>query len=143
MWQRPQGGYLKPVLQACDDLPDDAAVIVVGGFAGATLSQTLRTWCDVPVAAEGSALGPDKVADVAAQVRANGYELFLVGADQSDLAGYQVPGGPAVQSTAAVVNPWTAEQTLDRPPSRYQAPGAVLPVPTPFALHSLQVGGGQ
>ena len=139
MWQRPQGGYLKPILQTCDELPDDAAVIVVGGFAGATLSQTLRTWCDVPVAAQGSALAPDKVDDVAAQVRANGYELFLVAADQSDVAGYQVPGGPVVQSTVAVNNPWTAEATLDRPPSRYRAPSDVLPVPTPFALHVLQV----
>ncbi len=139
MWQRPQGGYLKPILQTCDELPDDAAVIVVGGFAGVTLSQTLRTWCDVPVAAEGSALGADKVADVAAQVRANGYELFLVGAAQSDVAGYQVPGGPVVQSTDAVDNPWTAEATLDRPPSSYRPPNKVLPVPTPFALHVLQV----
>ncbi len=139
MWQRSEAGYLKPILETCDAVGPDAAVIVVGGYAGVTLPGSLRNWCDIPVAAEGSALGPDKVAAVAAQVRANGYQLFLVSADPASLTGYEIPGGPEVRSTVGVDNPWMAEATLDRPPSKYVPPDDVLPVPTPFTLHSLEV----
>ena len=140
MWQRSQAGYLQPILASCDAVGPDAAVIVVGGWAGATLPQSLRSWCDVPVAAAGTGLGPDNVAQVAAQVRDNGYRLVLLAADAASLKGYQVDGRPAIRSTVGVVNPWTPEATLDRPPSKYVVPGDVLPVPEPFALHILEVG---
>ena len=97
MWERSQAGYLQPILASCDAVGPDAAVIVVGGWAGATLPQSLRSWCDVPVAAAGTGLGPDKVAQVAAQVRDNGYRLVLLAADAASLKGYQVDGRPSIR----------------------------------------------
>ena len=136
---RIQSGFLRPVLDTCGLVGPDAAIVVLGGFGGTTLTQTLRSWCGVPVAGEGSALGPGKLPVLAAQVRANGYRLYLVSATRSGLDAYRAPGGPVPQSSSGAQDDFTAEQTLDRPPSHYARPSALLPVPVPFTLHVLEV----
>ncbi|HEX2575010.1 MAG TPA: hypothetical protein VHK88_01590, partial [Aquihabitans sp.] len=140
-WQRVQGSFLRPLLQACDAVPADGAVIVVGGAASLTLPQTLRSWCGVPAAGQGS-VSIEDLPDVAARVRANGYRLHLVAADLDHLAGYRQPGGPEPTSTVAVEPTRQAEVTLDRAPSAYAKPEDTLQLPTPFALHVLPVDAG-
>lgn len=137
--QRLQAGYLRPVLETCDALPEDAAVIAVGGFARATLANTIRTWCGVPVAATPEGLEMQQVIDIGRQVSANGYRLHLVSPDRGGLTRFEGQEGPPVTSTSAMHNDRTVRSTLDRPPHRYQPPEQVLPVPTPFALHVLEV----
>ncbi len=138
-WQRTQAGYLEPILQTCDAVGPDAAIIVLGGFASITLPQTLRSWCGVPVAAQGSAVSPATLPALVAQIRATGHHLYLVSPDISDFQGLRTAGGPAPTTSASVVQDRMAEQTLDRAPSHYVDPDDVLadPVPTPFALHVL------
>ena len=139
MWQRSQAGYLQPILASCDAVGPDAAVIVVGGWAGATLPQSLRSWCDVPVAAAGTGLGPDNVAQVAAQVRDNGYWWSSSRRTPPVSRGTRSMGGPRPVNRRC-------GQSLDprsdtgSTPSKYVVPGDVLPVPEPFALHILEVG---
>lgn len=140
-WQRIQPGYLKPILETCDALGPHAAVIVLGGYGGVTLPQSLRGWCGVPVAAEGSAVTPEKLPALAAQIEANGYRPYLVSPDITGLDGYRTPGGPATISTTAVHQRWMVEQTLDHPPTSYVPPNAAITLPTPFALHILEVMG--
>lgn len=141
-WQRIQPGYLKPILETCDTVGPDAAIIVLGGFGGATLPQSLRGWCGVPVASQGSAVSPEKLPALAAQIEANGHHLYLVSPDIRGFNDVRIPGGPEPISTTAVDQVWMAEQTLDRPPSHYVDRHKVLTVPTPFTLHVLEVEPG-
>ncbi len=137
---RIQEGFHQPVDEACDALGPDAAVIVLGGFGSATLPQTVRSWCGVPAAAQGSAIPTLVEAQgVAAELAANGYELHLLSPDAGGLAAYQEASGPEVVSTHGVDQYRTAEQTLDRAPSRYVDPALAIAAPTPFTLHVLRV----
>ena len=139
LWMRTQAGYLQPIQDTCEQVGPDAAVIVLGGWGRLTLPQSLRSWCGVPVAAEGSAISPDKLPALAAQIKANGYRLYLVAPNPGLLEVYRVPGGPQPASSSSVDQFWVPESTLDRPPERYIDPAAALPVPTPFTLYSLEV----
>lgn len=134
-WQRSQYGHLNPVLEACDLFPEDAAVVVLGGFGGATLPQTLRGWCGVPVAAQGSAVDADTVEEVAGKVRANGYRLVLIGADSRDLTSFTPVLGGTPRATSPAADHWLVQGTVDRPPDSYAERS--LPVENPFRLHVL------
>ncbi|CAN5639795.1 hypothetical protein BH10ACT1_BH10ACT1_38170 [soil metagenome] len=137
---RIQPGYLKPVLEVCDDLPSDAAVIVLGGFGQATLPQSIRAWCGVPVAGQGSALSSlENAHGVAGELAANGYQLYLLSPDPNGFVPFQEEGGHRPTSTVGVDQPFMAEQTLDRAPSKYLTPAEAIAVPTPFTLHLLRV----
>ncbi len=127
VWQRVQPGFLKPITEACADVGPDAAVIVVGKASGYALPQSLRSWCDVPVAAQGSALSSVDVAAVADRIRANGYLPFLVSADVNDLKPYITPGGPQPTATSTAISLFEHEQTLDSAPSNYVNPKTVVP----------------
>lgn len=140
-WQRAQTGYLQPIMEACDEMPADAAVVVLGGFAGATLPQTLRSWCGVPVAAQGTGLTADNLRAVADEVAANGYSLHLIATGIRDLDTFVPIAGSQPVSTSAAADPWQAESTLDRPPSDYVPADRVIPIPRPFALHVLDASG--
>ncbi|MCU1497362.1 MAG: hypothetical protein JWM47_1315 [Acidimicrobiales bacterium] len=141
LWRmRIQPGYLQPIEETCDALPADAAVIVLGGFGQATLPQSVRSWCGVPVAGQGSSLSsPADAHGVATQLAANGYRLYLLSPDRNGLTAFEEAGGHRPTSTVGVDQRYMAEQTLDRAPSRYLDPAAALAVPTPFALHLLRI----
>jgi len=139
-WHRSQPGHLVPIEETCATVGPDAAIIVLGGFGAATLPQSLRSWCGVPVAAQGSAVSPTLLPALARRLDERGYRLHLVAPDLRDVVAYQLPGGPEVVSTTAVSQRWLAEQTLVRPPEDYVDPDLALEgAPTPFALHSLEV----
>ena len=135
--QHAQAGFLRPVLDVCQAVPDDAAIVIVGGFASITLPQTLRSWCGVPVASAGTALTPETLSDVAAQVKAKGYKLFLVSTDANGLQPYESAGGPRSTATSSAVARYNVRSTLESYPNRYEEPGAVLPVASPFRLYVL------
>lgn len=137
---RIQPGYLQPVLDACETVGDDGAILMIGGYGPITLAQSLRSWCGVPVASAGSSLTPERVDELTDILAGRGFRLHLVSPDLGGLDGYLEPGGAAPVSTTAMSDAYTSEQTLDRPPSRYLDPSAVLPIPTPFALHILDPG---
>ena len=140
---RTQAGFLRPVLDVCDAIPKDAAIVIVGGFASITLPQTLRSWCGVPVAGAGTALTPETVEQIATEVEANGYSLYLVSTDSTGLAQYERADGRRPVSTSTAVARYDVRSTLESFPNRYAEPGSVLPVTSPFALHTLAVSGSR
>lgn len=136
--QTQQANYLGPVLDLCDALPPDAAIVIVQAYAELTLPQTLRGWCGVPVAGQGSAFGPDPSA-VAAEIAGNGRRLFLLSLDRSVLDRYRLPGGPAPWSSRTATPGPTAEITLTRAPSQYGRGVAETPVGDSFTLWTIEV----
>ncbi len=135
--QRAQAGFLRPILDVCDTIPADGAIVVVGNFASITLPQTLRSWCGVPVASAGSALTPETRSQIARQLRDRGYQFFLVSTDTNELRPYESLGGPRSTSTSGAVARYNVRPTLESYPNRYEEPGVVLPVASPFVLHVL------
>lgn len=139
-WQRNQYGYLHQVFEACELLPEDAAVVVLGVYAQSTLTHTLRSWCEVPAAGQGDAVDADNVLEVAEQVRANGHRLVLVGKNYSDLTTFlDVAEGPPRWTRQAAPDRWLVRPTVDRPPNGYVDPSNALPDETPFRLHLVVV----
>lgn len=140
-WQRDQYGYLNPVLEACELVPDDGAVVVLGGYAGATLPHTLRSWCGVPVAAQGS-VNAERIEEVADQVARNGHRLVLLSADSRDLASFLELTEAEPRHTNSAQSHWGVQRTLDRAPDSYVEYRRSLPVQLPFRLHVLDMGAG-
>ena len=139
---RLQAGYLAPLLQTCQAVRPDAAIIVLGEFGGYALPQSVRNWCGVPVAAAGTAVTPQSLPAVAERIRANGYRPYLLSPDIRDLDEYVEVTWAEPESTAAVPTRWRPESTLDRPPSSYVERVPDIPQPVPFALHWLEVPTG-
>ena len=71
-WQRNMGGFLRPITETCDGMTGKPAVIVTGAYEQLALQQTLRSWCGVPVAAQGSAFGTQSPQEIAAKLRDTG-----------------------------------------------------------------------
>lgn len=141
--QRDQYGYLHPVRSACEVVGEDGAMIVVGGRASLTLPQTLRSWCGVPVAAQGDAIGselpPLAVADIAAELAAEGRQLYLVAETPGDLGGYLLEDGPTIVPTDGADDRWAHRPTLTEAPSEYRGSSGESAVPSPFQLFLLPV----
>lgn len=137
-WHRVQAAHLDPVLQTCAGLAPGDAVVVADAYAEITLVQTLRSWCEVPVAGLGDLRLSTDVPSLNAQVAANGYRLVLVSLQRDTLTAV-APDAAAVESSGAVLDRWSAEPTLDRPPSRYESADEQLPFLAPFALHRWRV----
>ena len=141
--QRDQNGYLFPVLDACGLAGEDAAMIVVGGVASITLPQTLRSWCGVPVAAQGDAFGrelaPVTAASIAASTAQEGRDLYLVAMQPGDLEAFLVEGGPRPLVTRGADDRWAHVPRLDGPPREYRGRAQESPVPSPFQLFLLRV----
>lgn len=132
--QRAQAGFLRPVLAVCDAIPKNAAIVIVGDLPSITLPQTLRSWCGVPVSGAGTALTPATVEQIAAEVEANGYSLYLVSTELGQLAPYESADSPRPVSTSTAVDRYNVRSTLESFPNRYEEPGSVVPVISPFAL---------
>ena len=142
-WQRQQSGYLQPVLEVCDRIGDDAAVVVVGGFAEATLPQTVRSWCGVPAVAAGSLFERSSIEEVAELLDGRGRELYLLGVDES---GPRDPEGADELPgwwTSSVIDRWTLAKTLDRMPDAFVEPRSVLPTGRPFGLFLLDASSAE
>jgi hypothetical protein len=85
---RAQGGYLKPVLWTCDQVGDDAAILVVPSqteLVHRTLPQALRSWCGVPVAVVSGRDTPERIQEIARDARADDRDLYLVAGEAEPL----------------------------------------------------------
>ena len=140
---RTQAGYVHPVLEVCDEVGPDGAVLVLGNLATLTLPQTLRSWCGVPVAAEGDALDPDdpegSLQEIADEVAEDGRRLFLVALSRDQVDRFEQPGGPPAMSTGSVEDRWSAQPTLERAPDELRGRTGESVVPSPFGLHVVEV----
>ncbi|TKV60601.1 hypothetical protein FDO65_02570 [Nakamurella flava] len=133
-WHRVQAAHLDPVLQTCAALAPGDAVVVTDAYAEITLLQTLRSWCEVPVAGLGSWQRVQDLPALTDRVAANGYRLVLVSLLRDDLT--SLTDDPTqVQSSIEVYDRWSAEPTLDHLPARYERIDEQLPFLAPFALH--------
>jgi len=128
-------GFLAIVHQACDDMGDHPAVVVLvnaqADALGRDIPQTLRGWCGADVGVMNTSVGATALHDLAAQWGAEGRPLYVV-ATNADVVNDVLSGIP-VEPTARAVNPYFLQQTLTRRPSAY-APQAfqmvVARVPT-------------
>ena len=139
-WQRNQGGFLEPVSETCRGMQGNPAVIMLGNYESLTLQQTLRSWCGVPVAAQGSALdGPEAAHRIAATLKERGYDLYLVTEDGRTMQSWATAAGGTPQHSVGVRDSHTVEETLVEPPDEYARPREALPLTGPFHLYWLRV----
>ncbi len=126
-----QEGMLQRVLELCDVVgPDGAVVVVPGGALELVAGQTLRSFCGVPVAIAGDGFGAAEVRALAEAWLVEGRTLHLVGADPAAVEA--LAGSPA--TTFTVANDEVLEGTLTSRPDELLARPitfAVAPVATP------------
>lgn len=115
-----QKGFLGPVDQLCHVIGPDAAVVVLqGATLQAILPQTLRSYCNVPVAVrifepKVPALDPAGFARLAAEWKRDGRSLFLI-ADSAARIDHIVPGLKPVAQVIAFDGVFLRERIVTRP----------------------------
>ena len=108
---REQDGFLTFVERTCDVVGPDAAVVTVEGTRVAeTLTQTLRSWCHVPVAIASPSADLDELGELWAD---EDRQLWVL-ADVPE----QLPDGEVVV-VGEVANDRQLEKTLTSPPDDY------------------------
>jgi len=138
-WQRSMAGFLRPITETCDGMSGKPAVIVTGAYESLAIQQTLRSWCGVPVAAQGSAFGTQSPREVARTLRDRGYTLYLVGAGGQAMDNFAAQLGGTPAKTAQVWERYKIAETLVSPPNAYVDPVGALPFGGPFQLFRLRV----
>jgi hypothetical protein len=112
-----QRGMESVVKQACTLLGPRAAVIVVGDTERNVLPQSIRSWCNVPVAASVHVkLTPDQLAGFRVAAARSGRLPRLVSFDRSAVRNLPVR---IDGSSSPIVPPRRLEHTLTRRPGRY------------------------
>ncbi len=127
-----QRGLFSTITRTCDTLPSDAAVVMIPeiqSVAYLTVPQTLRGFCDVPVAVMKHPVAIDDVRLLAAQWKAEGKQLWVVSEFPQTIR--QIFPRARVHSTPRLLNLHLLEQTLTRRPSHYR--------PELFQLSSAEV----
>ena len=117
---REQDGFLAIVERTCDVVgPDGAVVVPEESTSGQTLSQTMRSWCDVPVALLTPSAGASTVRELAAAWADEGRELWVVADVAEQLATY-VPAGGSIVELGPVASDRFLHDTLTSPPYEYE-----------------------
>ncbi len=113
-----QRGYLAITRDVCAVVAGDAVIAIDGERAGSTLPQTLRSYCDVPVALlPAGAADPAPVSELAAAwAAADGRQLHLIAATEEAVAAL-VPGAD-IRRLGPYVNDHALEATVTRVPAR-------------------------
>jgi hypothetical protein len=114
-----QPRMLAAINATCAALGPDAAVIVARGSDAfhVEVPQTLRSFCNIPVAQTHASFDPSQYAVLAREWKAAGRTLQIVGDTPAGVAA--VLPGLQPRLVASVTNPHALEQTLDRPPRHY------------------------
>jgi len=95
----------------CDELPDDAAVLVEPGPLATIYPAAVRSFCGVPVASLEPGAGRAEIDAAGASWKERGRSLYLLGSRDSCI----IKGEPTVFSRFIFSFP---ERTLTRPPSQ-------------------------
>jgi hypothetical protein len=99
---------LPEVLNLCDNLPVDAAVLVTGSLAE-TYPQTVRSYCQVPVANDRQQPTRAQLKQVQAGAQAHHRRLYLLFTDSDEVPGDTGSGGAAWQQISCVlISHWNA-----------------------------------
>jgi hypothetical protein len=130
-----QRGLFYAITRTCDTLPSDSAAVVVPevtSFAYLTIPQTLRGFCNVPVAVMKNPVDPNAVRELADAWRQEGKQLYVVTEYAQTIR--QIFPRARVRSSPRKRNPYRLEQTLTRRPSEYrpesfQLSTALVPIP--------------
>ncbi len=129
-----QRGYLLTLRDACHRVGRDAAIVLLQSPSGLLTQwapQTLRGWCNVPVAVMVPTAGsPATLRHLAARWARDGRRLWVV-ADRDTTIRKVLPAA-RVQQTPQVVNPYMLERALLHRPGAYAPEQFVLvlaPVP--------------
>jgi hypothetical protein len=117
-----QRGFLAVVTDACGVIGSDGAVVVLQDATGIVhewIPQTLRSWCDVPVARlpKNAPDSADTLRVLASKWAAEDRRLFVVAGAAETIAQLLPDARPV--ATRIVANPHLLEQTLLRRPERY------------------------
>lgn len=128
--QSTQAGMLDVTESVCATLGPRAAV-VFPGTRGLLYTETVRTFCRVPVALMPETTPPASLRALGERWRANGRRLW-VAADSPEAVREFLPGVPEPVGIASP-NPFTLEQTLERRPERLVGvPFAIYLAPVPL-----------
>ena len=123
---REQAGFATIVERTCDVVGGGAVLLPEGTRVAATMTQTIRSWCDVPAAIASAGTDVDELASAWDD---EGRTLWVV-ADVPE----QLPAGGEVVVLGPVANDRQLEDTLTSPPDEYER----------FELNAVatRVGGG-
>ena len=128
-----QRGFLSPVLDACQTIGDDAAVVMVGSPALAqAIPQALRSWCGAEVAVLPSEPDAITLERLAQEWSADGRDLWVIASRPESIQAVLPTATPT--TTPLVVNNHLLEATIARRPDGYTTQGfslslARVPVP--------------
>lgn len=118
-WQQQQPGYVDVVEAACDLLPANAAVVMVGGTSQNTLPQAMRSWCGVPTASAGRWSARADMAELEDIVSARGFELTVVSADPGAVEPYRELSSSPIGFTPHRESFREIRTELEKLPDRY------------------------
>ncbi len=130
-----QRGQFSAITRTCDTLPADSAVVLVPevtSFAYRTVPQTLRGFCNVPVAVLKNPVNINSVRELAGEWKQDGRQLYIVSEYAQTIR--QLFPRARVHSSPRKRNPHRLEQTLARRPDQYRPESFQLStaaVPTP------------
>ncbi len=113
-----QANYLPLVDHTCRVIGPDAAVLFpANDWDESILGQTLRSWCNVPVATLPGPIQGTQLAAIDSSVETQGKTLWVLSADASPISQISRTLTPELIGTAK--SPRELEVTVDRPPSAY------------------------
>jgi hypothetical protein len=128
-------GFLAVVHDACNDVGDHAAVVVLErdekDLFDDWIPQALRSWCGAEVGITRGPASADALSRLARAWNANGRRLFVVSVS-SDAVRKAFPGA-AITATRVGINTKFLQQTLTHRPDAYARQSlsmVVAPVPT-------------
>ena len=116
-----QAGFPAAVEPVCEAVGSNGAILLPQSFNWASVVQTFRSWCGVPVAVARASDGPAEVLETAAEWEEAGRTLYLVTQDRESLEEFSAAPGGSVQTVPKVVNDRLAEASVTRLPMGYQS----------------------
>ncbi len=122
---QPQANYLPLIDKTCKTIGTNAAVLFPYGDEDASgLMQTIRSWCDIPVAELAGAVTQQDLQIAASALRATGKTLWVLSGTSSGITGLLPDASPQWIGTA--ISRRQIQLTLTTPASNYSA--AELPI---------------
>ncbi|MCB1271757.1 MAG: hypothetical protein M9942_06850 [Microthrixaceae bacterium] len=118
---RAQAGFPAAVEPVCEAVGSNGAILLPQSFNWASVVQTFRSWCGVPVAVARASDGPAEVLETAAEWEEAGRTLYLVTQDRESLEEFSAAPGGSVQTVPKVVNDRLAEASVTRLPMGYRS----------------------